>query len=209
MKRKHRQYSHPRKMFDKARIIEENKLKEKYGLKNKREIWKADAKVKYFRSRAKGLLEATHEEQQKFFDNLNALGLGVETVTDVLALNMEAILKRRLATVLVARKLAHTPRHARQMIVHKKVLVDGRVVNVPSYLVPVDEEKKITLKKKAPKPKADPAQDTSTTESTEAEPKAEEPAAEAPIEGEAPEAEESSDENPAQDTPEKTKEATE
>jgi ribosomal protein S4 len=39
-------------------------------------------------------------------------------------------------------------KQARQLIVHKKVFVDGRVVSIPSYTVPVELENKITLKEK-------------------------------------------------------------
>ena len=61
-----------------------------------------------------------------------------------------------MQTILVVKKMATTPKSARQLITHKKVLIDGRVLNSPSYIVPVDLEKKITLKvskKKENKPK--------------------------------------------------------
>ena len=45
MIRKHKKYTRPRKAYDSIRIKEENVLVEKYGLKNKREIWKADARI--------------------------------------------------------------------------------------------------------------------------------------------------------------------
>ena len=35
---------------------------------------------------------------------------------------------------------------ARQFITHKKVLVDGRIVNIPSYIVPVALENKLQVK---------------------------------------------------------------
>lgn len=153
MKRKHKKFSWPRKLYDKPRILEENKLVEKYGLKNKREIWKTEAKVKYFRNRAKSLITADPEEQQKFSVKLNTIGLGVKTVADVLALNKENLLKRRLATIVASKGLANTPKQARQMIVHKKIMIRDRIVNVPSYLVKVEEENLISVKKKVKKPK--------------------------------------------------------
>ena len=57
-------------------------------------------------------------------------------------------MKRRLQTVVVTRKLATTPKQARQLIVHKKVLVDGKAIDSPSYVVPIELESKITLKDK-------------------------------------------------------------
>ena len=75
------------------------------------------------------------------------MGLPVKTIADVLALNKEDILKRRLATIVWKRQIAHTAKHARQMIVHKKVLVNNCVIDVPGYLVPVSDEHSIVAKK--------------------------------------------------------------
>ncbi len=123
-------------------------MKLKYGLKNKKEIWKTDAKVKYFRNRAKSLITAEQDEQQVFFDKLNKIGLKIQTIADVLSMDKEDLMKRRLASVVCSKGLADTPKQARQMIVHKRVLVGRNVVNIPSYLVKVEEEKNIIIKKK-------------------------------------------------------------
>ncbi len=40
------------------------------------------------------------------------------------------------------------PREARQLIVHKHVAIDGKIVNIPSYQVRVDEEDKIQVFRK-------------------------------------------------------------
>ncbi len=146
MIRKKNRFSWPRKLYDKNRIKEENKLVEIYGLKNKREIWKAEAKVKYYRNRAKLLITSEKEEQENFFAKLSSLGLNVQSISEVLALNKEDILKRRLSTIVWKKNLAKTAKQARQMITHKKVLVDDNAVDVPSYLVPVVYENKISLK---------------------------------------------------------------
>ncbi len=146
MIRKHKKFSRPHKLYDKTRITEENKLVEKYGLKNKREIWKSEAQVRYFRTRAKDLINASHEEQKVFFGKLNAIGLDVKSIADVLALNKENILKRRLSTILVSRGLATTPKQARQMIAHRRVRIGTRVVGSPSYIPAVDEESSISLR---------------------------------------------------------------
>lgn len=160
MLRKRKKFAWPKKLFDKPRILDENKLVKKYGLKNKKEIWKADYKIKYFRSRAKSLITAEQETQQKFFVKLNEIGLKVETIADVLALNKEDLLGRRLPSVLVSKKLANTHQEARQMVVHKRVMVGGQVVNVPSYLVKVKEERLVSIKKKIRKPKVKEEQKT-------------------------------------------------
>ena len=70
MKKQSKKYSKPRRPFDKTRIEEENVLKEKYGLKNKREIWKADAAIGRIRNLAKQLITKSDEEKQAFVDSL-------------------------------------------------------------------------------------------------------------------------------------------
>ena len=75
MKRKHKIYSRPKRPFDKARIEEEVGIMEEFGLKNKREIWKADAKIKSIREKAKKLISSKPEEQQALFNKLNKIGL--------------------------------------------------------------------------------------------------------------------------------------
>lgn len=145
MIRKRKRYVRPKKLYEKSRIEEENKLVERYGLKNKHEIWKTIAKVSYFRRRAKALAKASREEQEVLFAKLRALGLQVHAIADVLALTLEDILRRRLPTILVVKKFASTIWQARQLVVHKHVRILGKVVNVPSYLVSVNEESAITL----------------------------------------------------------------
>ncbi len=156
MIRKGKKYAWPRKLYDSKRILEENALVETYGLKNKKEIWKTDAKVNYLRTRAKDLITAEFEEQQKFFDKLNKIGLNVKSIADVLALNKENLLRRRLATIVWKKSLAKTAQQARQMIVHKKIAVNQRVMNAPSYLVGLDEEDKISLRAKIRTKKENP-----------------------------------------------------
>ncbi len=151
MKRKHKLYSRPKKPFDKKRIEEEAELKKEFGLKNKKEIWKAEAKVSLIRKKAKSLISSDDKEQKSLLEKLNKLGLKVDSISDILGLNKTDYLNRRLQTILLKKNLANTSRHARQLIVHKKVLVDGKVVSVPSYIISQDLENKISLKSKEKK----------------------------------------------------------
>ncbi len=140
MIRKKKLYSRPTNPFEKSRIEEENVLVKKYGLKNKREVWKALAKVNYFRKRAMALVESPIEEQEVFFNKLKKVGLNASTITEVLALNIEDLLKRRLPTVVLGKGLANTAKQARQFVVHKGISIGGKIVDSPSYIVSVDEE---------------------------------------------------------------------
>jgi len=148
IKRKRKLFSRPKKLYDKARIEQEDLIVKKYGLKNKREIWKAKSAVSRFRKRAKELIGANAEEQRVFFEKLNKMGLSIVKISDVLALTEENLLERRLQTILFKRGLANTPRQARQLIVHKNVLLDNSVVNTPSFIVTKELENKISLKVK-------------------------------------------------------------
>ena len=78
---------------------------------------------------------------------------------DILDLRVEDILNRRITTIVSSKGLANTPRHARQMVVHKKIRVAGQIVNVPSYIVPVDKENQIELVKKEKVKKAAPVEE--------------------------------------------------
>jgi len=146
MKRKHKKYSKPKRPFDKARIEEEAQIVKEFGLKNKKEIWKADARINAMREKAKRMINADEKAKKKFFELLQKIGLKVESLADVLSLDKKDYLNRRLQTIVFKKKFAPTIKTSRQMIVHKKVLVDGRAVNIPSYIVPVELEDKITIK---------------------------------------------------------------
>ncbi|MEK6848904.1 MAG: 30S ribosomal protein S4 [Nanoarchaeota archaeon] len=145
MIRKHKKYSKPRKAYDAARIREENRLAGVYGLKKKREIWKAEAEVRKMRRLAKRLITKSEDEKTAFIKKLETEGFNVKSIADILALNMEDWLKRRLQSVVLTRGIARTPNEARQLIVHKHIAVGKRVVNVPSFIVDKKSERDIEI----------------------------------------------------------------
>lgn len=148
MKRKHKKYSKPKRPFDKVRIQEEGIIKKEFGLKNKREIWKAEAKIKLIREQAKKLISADEKEKEAFFARLRKIGLNVSSIGEVLALDLKDYLRRRLQTILVDKKMATTLKSARQLITHKKILVNEKTISSPSYIVPIEFENKIFIKSK-------------------------------------------------------------
>ena len=148
MKRKHKLYSKPKKLHDKALIEEEAKIIERFGLKNKREIWKSQAKVDLIRKKAKNLITAPEEDKEAFFKRLRKIGFNVNNIAEVLSLTKEDYMKRRLQTIVAEKRLASTIKSARQLITHKKIIVDEGIINSPSYVVPIELENKISLKNK-------------------------------------------------------------
>jgi small subunit ribosomal protein S4 len=170
IKRKRKLYARPRQLFNRERIDAENIIKNEYGLKNKREIWKAKSVVSTFRKRGKNLIGSNQEQQQAFFSKLHNLGFDVSTTSDALALTEKDLLERRLQTIVHKKRLAATPKQARQLIVHKYVLVDGVAVSAPSFWVTRELENKITVKarkEKAVKAKEEESSEENTEEESE------------------------------------------
>jgi small subunit ribosomal protein S4 len=144
-----KKYETPTHPWQGPRISDEAELVQKYGLKNKREVWKAETFLRDVREQARHLqaMEGrdnpqAEKEREQLLDRLHDLGI-LETdanLADVLALNTEAILTRRLQTQVYLNGLASTPEQGRQLIVHGHIAVDGARVTVPSYKVKREEE---------------------------------------------------------------------
>jgi len=135
---------------------EENVLVKRYGLKNKREIWKdKDCCFKNSEEELKILLEKILQNNKLSLIKINKININVNSISDVLALTEENLFERRLQTVLFKKKLANTVKAARQLIVHKNVLVNGQIVNIPSFIVNKDMENKISIKEKPVKEKVE------------------------------------------------------
>ncbi len=155
-----KQWEKPKQLFDKSRIDRERKLVRTYGFKRKREIWKIEYLFKNYKRRARNILADYREEDKKILVNkLASLGILSKnsSLDDVLNLNLENFLDRRLQTVVHKKGLANTVKEVRQLITHKKVFVGERVIDQPNYIVSVEEEKKIKLKEKPKKEKSEEA----------------------------------------------------
>ena len=144
-KRQTKKYSRPRKIFDIALMKEENDLIKKYGLKNRREVWRADFAIGTIRNIAKRLITAPENEKETFLEKQRAKGFDVKNIAEVLSLNKEDLLKRRLQSIVVSKKLAATHKQSRQLITHKHVTLEGHKINSPSHLTTVDEENSLEL----------------------------------------------------------------
>jgi small subunit ribosomal protein S4 len=126
-----------------------------YGLRNKRELWKAQTKVANFRNQARTLLALTLEDRQEkeslLLSFLNRLGLtSTASLDDILNLKIEDILDRRLQTIVMRKMGLKSPFQARQVVIHGHVSIGNRKVNLPGYLVKKDDEPKILVHVVAP-----------------------------------------------------------
>ncbi|MBS3117605.1 30S ribosomal protein S4 [Candidatus Woesearchaeota archaeon] len=149
--KKHRKkYTTPKHPWQKARINAEKEIIVKYGLKNKKEIWKADSALRKFKYQGKKVTalrtEQAKKEEKQLLDYLKKIGLLGEksTIDDVLALEIKDMLDRRLQSQVLKQGLARTSKQARQMVIHGHIAVAGRKVSIPSYLLTAGEESKIS-----------------------------------------------------------------
>ncbi|MFX1419479.1 MAG: 30S ribosomal protein S4 [Promethearchaeota archaeon] len=153
LKKKFKKPKHP---FQKDRIIEELEFLGKYGLRNKREYWKMRTMLGNWRNIARQSRALPQEQavevQQTLIKKLNRLGIiGSEAeFEDVLLLNVEDLLKRRLQTLVYEKGLASTIYQARQYITHGHIQVGGKKINAPSYIVKRKEEELINFAPNSP-----------------------------------------------------------
>lgn len=158
-KKSRKKYSRPLRPWEGDRIKEEKELKRKYGLKNKKEIWKARSILKKYRGLARdqgALIRAGNEQANivsaELLKRLVKLGILEENsqLHHILALNVEHILARRLQTLVYEKGLCHTSKQARQFISHGHISIKGRKMTVPGYLVPILDEPSISYLSRSP-----------------------------------------------------------
>ena len=151
--------THPWKQ---ARIDEEHALKEKYGLKKvggMREIWREKSALRRHRNQAMkliGRVDTTEghyaKEKEQLIGSLHKKGLlqdGAD-VGDVLEINVEHMLSRRLQSVVYYRGLAPSMRAARNLIVHGHICVGDQRMTVPGYHVLKEEEEQLRYSESSP-----------------------------------------------------------
>ena len=156
-KKQSKKYKPPLRIWDKTRINRDIVLRKKYGFKNKKELWKVESKLRNIRKRARDLvglkaLNTGKEEEREFIRKLSSLGLVKEdaTVDDALDLKLEDLLSRRLQTLVLNKGMARSIREARQIITHRHIEINGKLVDTPSYIVKKDEEEKINFTANSP-----------------------------------------------------------
>ena len=144
-------YRGPQHPWQRARIEEEKQLLKEYGLKNKKEVWKASSKLKNFAAKAKKLIAARGTqadlERTQLLQRLARLNLVKPNagLDDVLSIKLKDVLDRRLQTLVFKKGFAHTVKQARQFIVHEHITIGDKKVTVPSHFVTVEEEPKISF----------------------------------------------------------------
>ena len=157
----YKSYQTPKRPFEKTRIESETRLVIEYGLRNKREVWKAQSNLRKYRKGARNLLvlmssnldrtlfETKKNELISSMQRAGLLGPDAD-IEDVLSLKVQAQLERRLQTLVYRKGLARSPKQARQLITHGHIAIAGRRTNIPSYRVNRTEETTISYYGKSP-----------------------------------------------------------
>ena len=165
--------------------MEELKTLGTFGLRTKRELWKAHTELSRVRHQARSLLalrqEVRAEKEPILMKSLTRIGLvsNDATLDDVLNLDVNDLLSRRLQTIVTKKFGFTTPYQARQAVIHGHIMIGDRKINIPSYTVLVEEEEgvhfapesKIPEMLEKTKPKDQPAAETTeapAAETTEA-----------------------------------------
>ncbi|HVP22464.1 MAG TPA: 30S ribosomal protein S4 [Conexivisphaerales archaeon] len=150
-KKPRRTYTTPRNPWSADQLSRELFLVGTYGLRNKRELWKIETELSRIRKQARELLAAPPEVRQKqsvfLIDRLVRMGLVApnSAVDDLLSLKVEDLLERRLQTLVWRKGIAKSPYQARQLVSHKHILINGKLMTKPNYLVARAEEDAILV----------------------------------------------------------------
>ncbi|MCX8184321.1 MAG: 30S ribosomal protein S4 [Sulfolobales archaeon] len=146
-KKSRKTWERPGHPWIKERLAEEMELVGQYGLRNKRELWKAQTILRTIRTRARALLSLPEADRvarertlvKKLYD-VGLIESDKATIDDILGLTVRNVLERRLQTIVYKKGLAKTIYEARQLIAHGHIAIAGRRVKSPGKLVARAEE---------------------------------------------------------------------
>ncbi len=146
-KRNRRKYTPSKVMWNRLRIDREHEIKERYGLRNLRELWTASTEVSRIRRNAREVLsnkvgEKVGKEIIERLSKYNIVNKDAK-VDDLLGVTPEAILSRRLQSIVLKAGLSKTIKQSRQLITHGFISINGRKVKSPGYLVTAMEEPRV------------------------------------------------------------------
>ena len=147
-----KKYETPAHPWNKAAIEEQGKVRKEYGLKTRREILRVSSFLRKYKKLAKKLIgrqtEQGEKEKQQIMGKLFRLGLlkPGAILDDILGLQLNDVMDRRLQSIVYRKGFARTMAQARQFITHRHVLVGDNEITTPTYLVSLEEEAQIRFK---------------------------------------------------------------
>ena len=152
MGKNYRNYSktsvHPKRPFEKERLDSELLLIGKYGLKNKREVWRTQYLLTRIRKAARELLTLEKDDPRRLFEGqalidrmvrIGVLDKKENQLDYVLSLTTQKFLERRLQTIVNSNKYSRSIHQARTLIFQKKIALNkgtrNQIINIPSFVV--------------------------------------------------------------------------
>lgn len=154
-RRQKKKYVSPKRPFDSDRFEQELELVGSYGLRNKKELWKHRTDLSNYRRTARKLqgLSVTERAQleSELIEKLVRYGILIAepSLDSVLDLTLENLLARRLQTIVFRKGLAASLHHARQLVTHGHISLDGSRVMTPARLITSGEEDRIAYSAKS------------------------------------------------------------
>lgn len=151
-----KKYVAPKKPFDSDRFEQELQLIGAYGLRNKKELWKHKTDLSNYRRNARIMLALPPSERElqerELVTKLARIGILTTepTLDHVLDLTLENLLERRLQSIVFRKGLASSMHHARQLVTHGHIALDGARVDTPQRLITASEEERIQYTTKSP-----------------------------------------------------------
>merc|ERR1711972_185910 len=146
----------PRRPFEKERIESELKTCGEYGLRCKREVWRVQLTLARLRKAARELLTLEEDDNRRVFEGsalmnrmfkFGLLNRDTENGLDyVLGMTVQKFLERRAQTRVFRNHIAKSIHHARCLITQGHIAISGQKVNIPSFMVTVENENKIDLR---------------------------------------------------------------
>ncbi len=160
MGKNYRNYSktsdNPKRPFEKERLDSELLLIGKYGLKNKREVWRTQYLLTRIRKAARELLTLEPNDPRRLFEGqalidrmmrIGVLNKEENQLDYVLSLTTQKFLDRRLQTIVHSNQFAKSIHQARTLIFQKKIALNKgsryQIINIPSFVVRKENETKI------------------------------------------------------------------
>ena len=135
------------------------KLLGEYGLRCKREIWRAQLALAKIRSAARKLLTLDEKDPKRLFEGdallrrmvrYGVLSENEKRLDAVLSLSTKSFLERRLQTKVFRMNYARSVHHARCLILQRHIRVGKQLVNSPSFLVRTSSEGNIDFALSSP-----------------------------------------------------------
>jgi len=150
----------PRRPFEKERLDNELQIIGKYGLKNKREVWRVQLTLARLRKAARELLTLDEHDERRVFEGaalmrrcfrLGLLNESENKLDYILGLTIPKFMERRIQTVILRNNMnTRSIHHARVLVKQRHIRVGKNLVNVPSFMVRVDREKQIDYASTSP-----------------------------------------------------------